>query len=59
LECLDITAWEVVVTPFMAHITKVIFSTKKDVKILTNCWISDKQGNGKHFVACTENNLAT
>jgi hypothetical protein len=43
----------------MAHITKVIFSTKKDVKILTNCWISDKQGNGKHFVACTENNLAT
>jgi hypothetical protein len=51
--------WEVVVTPFMAIITKDIFSAKKDVKILTNCWISDNQGNGNHFVACTENNVAT
>ncbi len=37
---------------------KSSFLQKKDVKILTNCWISDKQGNGNHFVACTENNLA-
>jgi hypothetical protein len=43
----------------MAIITKDIFSAKKEVKILTNCWISDNQGNGNHFVAWTENNVAT